>query len=142
LSDHNSHIEVDGVSRAAGHEVTDADAGPLVRAGIGLAIVMLVGFVGMLVMFRTLLFVQPLYDADADKAAHALSATRAVSTGPRLQPDPPRQKAELRVYEDNLLTTYDWIDQEGRVARIPVDRAIDILATAGLPEAKAEVVTD
>jgi len=133
---------VDAASRAAGHEVTDADAAPLVRVGIALAVIMLVGFVGMLVMFRTLLYVQPLYDVVDD--AHPLSTTRAVATGPLLQPDPPRQKAELRQYEDNLLTTYDWIDQEGRVARIPVDRAIDILAASGLPETpgSAGVVTD
>ena len=55
MSDHSSPVEVDGASRAAGHEVTDADAGPLVRVGIALAVIMLVGFVGMLLMFRTLL---------------------------------------------------------------------------------------
>jgi len=143
LSDHSSPVEVDGASRAAGHEVTDADAGPLVRVGIALAVIMLVGFVGMLLMFRTLLYVQPIYDAA--EVPHPLSATRAVATGPRLQPDPPREKEELRQYEDNLLTTYEWIDQEGRVARIPIDRAIDILAINGLPQTAitaAGVVSD
>lgn len=131
MSDHHSSVEVSQVSLAAGHEVTDADAAPLVKAGIALAVIMLVGLVGMLVMFRTLTYVQPLYDPA--EAPHPLSTTRAGASGPRLQPDPPREKAALQTFENNLLTTYDWVDAD-KVARIPIDRAIDILAAAGLPE--------
>lgn len=131
MSDHHSSAGVSQASRAAGHEVTDADASPLVKAGIALAVTMLVGFVGMLVMFRTLVYVQPMYDKTED--AHPLSATRVTATGPRLQPDPPREKGELKTFEDNVLTTYDWVDADARVARIPIDRAIHILAASGLP---------
>ncbi|MDA0333856.1 MAG: hypothetical protein O2782_01690 [bacterium] len=138
MSDHGNPAEVSGASRAAGHEVSDADAKPLVRVGIALAVIMLVGFLGMLLMFRTLMFAQPLYDTT--QAPHPLSASRTATTGPRLQPDPPRQKAELRLYEDNLLMTYDWIDQEGKVARIPITRAIEILAASGLPKPTDAVV--
>mgnify|MGYP006919309633 CR=1 FL=1 len=140
MSDHSNSAGVSGASRAAGHELSDADAKPLVRVGIALAIIMLVGFVGMLLMFRTLVFAQPLYDTV--QQAHPLSSSRALATGPRLQPDPPRQKAELRLYEDNLLTTYDWIDQEGKVARIPITRAIEILAASGLPKPTDVVAGD
>lgn len=132
MSDHSTSSGVSEAARAAGHEVTDAHAGPLARAGIALAVTILVGFIGMLVMFRTLAYVQPLYDSEAE--AHPLSESRSLHTGPRLQLDPPRQKVELREFEDKQLTGYDWVDEDARVARIPIDRAIEILATTGLPQ--------
>lgn len=133
MADHSTDDGgVHAASAAAGHEVTDVDAGPLAKAGIALAVTVLIGFVCMLIMFRTLIYVQPLYEGTPDP--HPLSATRALSTEPRLQPDPPRQKGELRRIEDHVLTTYDWVDKELGLARIPVERAIDLLANSGLPE--------
>jgi hypothetical protein len=38
---------------------------------------------------------------------------------------------ELRARDRDILKTYGWIDQSHGVARIPVDRAIEILAEKG-----------
>jgi hypothetical protein len=57
-----------------------------------------------------------------------------IPPGPRLQPAPPRDMAELRAEDQKILGTYGWVDQAGGVARIPVDRAISILAERGLPK--------
>ena len=52
---------------------------------------------------------------------------------PRLQPNPiDRTTAEeqmVEMYEENaeILTTYQWIDEEAGIARIPIDDAILIL---------------
>ena len=35
--------------------------------------------------------------------------------------------------EDQVLGSYDWVDQKNGVVRIPIDQAIDILAKRGLP---------
>jgi len=56
-----------------------------------------------------------------------------IPPGPRLQPVPPRDMDELRAEDHKMLTTYGWVDQAHGVARIPVDRAIAILAEKGLP---------
>ena len=32
-----------------------------------------------------------------------------------------------------MLTTYDWVDKEQRLVRIPIGRAIDLLSQRGLP---------
>jgi hypothetical protein len=56
-----------------------------------------------------------------------------VPPGPRLQPVPPRDMDELREADRKMLTTYGWADQTRAIARIPVDRAIEILAEKGLP---------
>jgi hypothetical protein len=34
--------------------------------------------------------------------------------------------AELRGKEQSLATTYGWVDKDGGVVRIPVDRAVDL----------------
>ncbi|HJP31749.1 MAG: hypothetical protein QF689_15175 [Candidatus Latescibacteria bacterium] len=132
MSERQAPVDMNEASRAAGHEITDADAAPLAKAGIFLAGLMLFAFVAMVIMFRTLAYVQPIYEGTEEP--HPLSDTRAVVSGPRLQPDPPREKAQLRQSEDDLLTSYAWVDRENRVARIPIDRAIEVLAATGLPQ--------
>ena len=51
-----------------------------------------------------------------------------IPPGPRLQATPPRDMDELRKRDREVLTTYGWVDKSSGIARIPVARAIDILA--------------
>ena len=51
-----------------------------------------------------------------------------IPPGPRLQATPPRDMDELRKRDREALTTYGWVDKSSGVARIPVERAIEILA--------------
>jgi len=51
---------------------------------------------------------------------------------PRLQTDPSRDLGEMRRAEDVLLHSYGWIDRQTGTVRIPIDRAIDILAAQQL----------
>jgi hypothetical protein len=43
------------------------------------------------------------------------------------------QLQELRVKEDHILTTPAWVDKDSGKVRLPIDRAIDVLASKGLP---------
>ncbi|MDB6017098.1 MAG: hypothetical protein JWR19_1587 [Pedosphaera sp.] len=52
---------------------------------------------------------------------------------PRLQVSPPLDLQELRAREDAELNNYGWVDRKTGVVRIPVERAIDIIAQKGLP---------
>ncbi len=38
--------------------------------------------------------------------------------------------------EDHILSTYAWVDQKAGTVRVPIDRAIDLLAAKGLPIAQ------
>lgn len=58
---------------------------------------------------------------------------------PRLQPDPPLELAEFRNSEEQKLTRYGWVDRKAQVVRIPIDRAIDLLAERGIPEPQGPV---
>lgn len=52
---------------------------------------------------------------------------------PHLQTDPEGDLARLRAEEELLLSTYDWIDREVGVARVPIATAIELM-TETIPE--------
>lgn len=57
---------------------------------------------------------------------------------PRLQTDDGYQEiADLHAKEDLLLTNYSWADKSQGKVRIPIDRAMELLAQRGLPVAAA-----
>src|SRR5579871_2072641 len=52
---------------------------------------------------------------------------------PQLETDERAQLNTIRLGEENTLRTYGWVDQKAGVVRIPIDRAMEILAQRGLP---------
>ena len=52
---------------------------------------------------------------------------------PALQTQPFADVYTLRQSEADRLASYGWVDKEGGVARIPIDRAMDVLLQRGLP---------
>jgi hypothetical protein len=55
------------------------------------------------------------------------SAPGAIPPEPRLQSDPSSDLAAERTREQAQLDGYAWVDRDAGIARIPVDRAMDIL---------------
>jgi hypothetical protein len=51
---------------------------------------------------------------------------------PRLQVAPKVDLDRLHASENETLTTYGWIDRDKAVARIPIDRAVQLLSERGL----------
>ena len=57
---------------------------------------------------------------------------------PRLQTDDGNQDvADLHAREDLLLDNYSWVDQSKGKVRIPIERAMELIAQRGLPVAPA-----
>ena len=52
---------------------------------------------------------------------------------PRLQTQPREDLRELRAREDEILTSYGWLDKNAGVVRIPIDRAMKMTVERGLP---------
>ena len=52
---------------------------------------------------------------------------------PQLEIDERSQLDKVRINEEQTLSTYDWVDQKAGAVRIPIDRAMDLLAQRGLP---------
>jgi hypothetical protein len=52
---------------------------------------------------------------------------------PQLEIDERNQLDKIRNDEAQTLSTYDWVDQKAGTVRIPIDRAMDLMAQRGLP---------
>jgi len=58
---------------------------------------------------------------------------RRLPPKPRLQVAPILDLKQMRAAEDQILGSYGWVDRQRGIVRIPIDRAIDLLAQRGLP---------
>ena len=56
---------------------------------------------------------------------------------PNLQKQPFKDVYMLRLGENEKLTSYGWVDKEGGLVRLPIDRAMDVMLQRGFP-ARAE----
>jgi hypothetical protein len=52
---------------------------------------------------------------------------------PQLETNERDQLDQVRIDEENTLSTYGWVDQQAGTVRIPIDRAMDLIAQRGLP---------
>ncbi|MCI0354722.1 MAG: hypothetical protein L0099_06760 [Acidobacteria bacterium] len=52
---------------------------------------------------------------------------------PRLQFNAAEENARHQFAEERILSSYGWVDARTGVARIPIDRAMDLVAQRGLP---------
>jgi hypothetical protein len=52
---------------------------------------------------------------------------------PVLEDNERQQFSALVEKQDEILASYDWVDQKNGVVRIPIDKAMDLLAQRGLP---------
>lgn len=100
-------------------------------------------FMGLLVVtvVITYLGIAWMYDnfqADAEQAeppASPLAGERLKEpAGPRLQVDEHIDLAELRKAENERLTSYAWLNEHDKLARIPIDRAMELVVKTGLPK--------
>jgi hypothetical protein len=113
---------------AAHHETTDASISGLVKFSIGLFLLIVVALVGMEWMFNYFIRTQQL-----GPAASPFAESQAPPPGPHLQIHPALHLKQLRNAEEEKLESYGWVDQKAGIARIPVDRAMDLLIQKGLP---------
>lgn len=52
---------------------------------------------------------------------------------PQLEANERTELNKIRQREEGILSTYDYVDQNAGTVRIPIDRAMDLLAQRGLP---------
>jgi hypothetical protein len=112
-------------SIAAGHETSDINARGVAWSAVTLAIIVAVIFFALRGLFGVFTAQHP--------ASTIATLTRASAPEPRLQVDEARDLGRLRQQEDSILNNYGWVDQKAGIVRIPIERAMDIVAQRGLP---------
>jgi hypothetical protein len=122
-----------------GHETTDTEAGPVVRFAVSLLIVTL-GIAALVIGFYKYLDTRESREK-AGKYPMAETVERPLPPAPRLQNYPFQDVQQLRSEDVRLLERYAWVDKNGGVVRIPIERAIDVLAERGLPHRAAAPAT-
>ena len=111
------------------HEKSDAHARPIAVFEIGLLAWVVISAALMAGLF--FYFTDRAAELDVDSSP--LADTREPAPGPQLQADPTTDIETLRAGEEERLNGFGWIDRAQGIARIPIDRAIDIVAERGLP---------
>jgi hypothetical protein len=120
-------------------ERTDVDATALLKFAFGLVAA---AVVVVLLLWR-LYFVFVAREAARQPAPPVMQADPAAMApaGPSLQPLPAQDLARFRAEEDLALGTYGWVDKEKGIVRIPIERAMRLLAERGLPAPASPPVT-
>jgi len=113
-----------------GYEKTDAHAGATYRAGLYILGVM---FLTALVLVPTYRLLGRREKAEQKPAATVLKPAAAAPAFPRLVASEPAVLAEFRAQEAALLAEYGWVEKDEGIARMPIEKAMKIVAERGLP---------
>jgi hypothetical protein len=113
-----------------GYETRDASIPAIVKFAVGLFVSIAVSMVVAWLVFNYFAAHQSL-----GPPASPFENTRELppASVPRLQVEAPEDLHQYLKQQDEVLHSYGWVDQKDGVARIPIDRAMDLLIQRGLP---------
>jgi hypothetical protein len=111
----------------AGYELKDVNIRAILWLGAGIAVTAIV--VQIALWFLTVQLERGA--KQNDPIASPLAAERQSPPGPQLQSTPNDDYAEFRAQQAEQLASYGWIDKERKIARIPITRAVEIVAEKG-----------
>ncbi|HTX40273.1 MAG TPA: hypothetical protein VMD25_00495 [Acidobacteriaceae bacterium] len=154
--DPKSHLGDQSVRE--GYELTDASTGGIMVFLVGLFISVGVFFVLCFVMGRVINEGMAREDGPTTKwkAPNQVATTMAIRSNPQLEQEQlaklaqqfpnPRVQIDngdsdlmaLHQREDLLLNYYSWVDESKGTVRIPIERAMELIAQRGLPVAPQE----
>jgi hypothetical protein len=110
------------------HEQKDVNVRNLLLLGSGMGFLTLLGLVGM-----GLLFAYYSTHESLGPPPSPLAAGPQIPPQPRLEIGEHSDLERKRRAEEAILNTYGWVDRKAGIVRIPIDRAIELLAQRGLP---------
>ncbi len=93
-------------------------------SGIGLTLII---FVGLILSFVTFVYFEH-QEKKNQKPVPLMDIGNPIPPEPRLQVTSGGDLQKMREEDARLLNEYAWIDQKAGIARIPVERAMEILA--------------
>ena len=129
---HEPDLEYGPTPPGSKHEHTDIDVQVGYKFGLWLAVSMLISIgivTGAFYFFE-----------GQEKSANALAQKYPLAVGqskqpptPNLQNQPFKDLYTLRQGEMEKLSSYGWVDKEGGIARLPIDRAMEVMLERGFP---------
>jgi hypothetical protein len=132
--DHQQHElgpEPAAADVAAGHELSDVSIRGLVTFLAGLVISLAVVVIAVAGMFVWLMREAE----EADPPQPPLANLRAKQPpAPRLQESPAHEMEDLAKAQAAVLRQTKWVDEQQKIVRIPIERAMEMVAKRGLPD--------
>jgi hypothetical protein len=111
------------------HEETDASVRAITWSVIGLVALLVIIFVGVWWIYS---FVRG-QDQARDVRRSLIPPASPIPPEPRLQVDPAEEFQSYKREQDRILSSYEWVSREQGRVRIPIQRAMDLIAQRGLP---------
>lgn len=134
-------LHIDGQNEKMDYEREDLGARPILIFLLSLVI----GCVLVAIVLKGLYLYLDAYEnrrqpAESPLVWETTTDTRTVEPGdikkfpqPRLEKDETTEINDFRLQEEQTLNSYGWVDEQAGVVRIPIDRAMALLAQRGLP---------
>lgn len=125
--------DIDGTPPDAtrGHETRDISTRVVATFGLSL-------FIGGLVVVAAVALLYQQFTRQAERAYPreyplARVGPAELPPEPRLQTHPRWDLQKMRAEEDRVLDSYGWVDAQRGIVRIPIERAMALVAEEGLP---------
>lgn len=131
MAEHDLHKDLPPGPHGA-YETTDANTSQIYRWGVAVFVVM---FGAMASMAGLHLLLEKL-PANTQYQPTAMEMERTMPPKPRLQVNQQLDLRQVRENENQILHSYGWVRKESGAVRIPIDRAMDIIAERGVPAVK------
>jgi hypothetical protein len=116
-------------SKEAGYERRDLSVRAVAWCGAALIVAAIVVHLGLAGLYKVFEHQHPSPNAPSRIAFD----TRMVAPQPPLQVEPTKELDDYFATENQKLNSYGWVDKAAGVVRIPIDRAMDLIAQRGLP---------
>lgn len=101
----------------------------ILLGGLYITMFTILSFVGV----RFLLVHLNRSNEQAQRAVSSYAGQRSLPAEPRLQVDEPRTWQRQLAVEKAQTEDYAWVDEKTGIVRIPVERAMEVVAAKGLP---------
>jgi hypothetical protein len=125
----NNH-QHDAPPPGATHETKDVNALAIGIFGVSLAALCIVSIILLIGLFRFFDKQEAATHAPAEAPAAAMPG---LIPQPKLEVHEREDLKEMRAWEDQILGSYGWVDKDKGIVRVPIGRAMELLAQRNLP---------
>ncbi len=116
-------------AKADGHETREINVRIVALSALGLVVIALAIFLAVAGLFKLFAREEP----SPDRPSRDAFNVRNLAPQPQLQIDPAIDLQKMETANTAKLNSYGWIDKQAGTVRIPIERAMDLIAQRGLP---------
>jgi hypothetical protein len=117
------------VAQRLGHEKRDISVPAVTWFAAGLIIAGIITYLSIAGLYKSFEHLHPSSTAPSRTALRPPT----IAAQPRLQTNPAVDLEIFQTAEEAKLKSYGWVDKAGGVIRIPIERAMELIAQRGLP---------